>query len=56
MRRDRMSNEKATAIVNRLPPSDLTRLELEEVDHTPPAFTSQNAAALKVDRALPLIT
>jgi hypothetical protein len=40
MTRDRVSREQATAIVNRLAPHDLTRLEIEARDNERPAFTS----------------
>lgn len=40
MARDRMTKDAATAIINRLPPSELTRLEMEMRDHERPAFTA----------------
>jgi N6-adenosine-specific RNA methylase IME4 len=40
MTRDRLTKEQAVSIVNRLAPSELTRLELEARDHRRPAFTS----------------
>jgi hypothetical protein len=40
MARDQLTEGQAVAIVNRLSPADLTRLELEARDHERPPFTS----------------
>jgi hypothetical protein len=38
--RDRLTPEQARALVNALPPHEMTRLEMEARDHERPAFTS----------------
>ncbi len=40
MQRDRMSESAAVAVINRMSPAELTRLEMEARDHERPAFTS----------------
>lgn len=40
MRRDGMTKEAASRVVNGLGPADLTRLEMETRDHERPAFTA----------------
>lgn len=40
MRRDRLTKEAATQLVNKLGIGDLTRLEMETREHERPAFTS----------------
>jgi hypothetical protein len=40
MMRDRLTKETALQTLNRLSPAELTRLEMEMLDHERPAFTA----------------